>query len=164
MKIHHSAGEFVGFDSTCRVSISEFLHDPAWFWGQFLITSALIGLIWTVQIVIYPQMGAMSEAGFTSWHRSYTRRMGWLVGPLMGGELALAVIWLMVDSSRLLAWLGFSLIGVNWLSTIFIQIPIHLSLAEKWRGKSVQKLVFSNWIRTMAWSLRGVVLLVALPF
>ena len=54
-------------------------------------------------------------------------------------------------------WLltSFALIAVNWISTWRLQIPLHDALSNGFDQKHCRQLVRTNWIRTIAWSLRG---------
>jgi hypothetical protein len=82
------------------------------------VTWALIGLIWLVQVVIYPQFGAVGRLEFGAYHADYTRRISWIVGPLMVAELGSAawLLWAGERSGWFLVSLG--LIGVNPSSAV----------------------------------------------
>jgi hypothetical protein len=57
------------------------------------------------------------------------------------------------------AWLAAGLVGAIWCSTAFLQVPIHNQLAQGYDAGLVSRLVTTNWIRTVAWTLRsGIVL------
>jgi hypothetical protein len=52
-------------------------------------------------------------------------------------------------------------VAVAWLSTAFVQVPLHAALpsaAGDERAALIARLVASNWLRTAAWTLRGVLL------
>jgi hypothetical protein len=49
-------------------------------------------------------------------------------------------------------------IGI-WLSTFALQVPAHEKLILKKDDQQIQKLVKTNWIRTILWSLKLVILL-----
>ena len=53
-------------------------------------------------------------------------------------------------------WIGAALVGVVWLSTAFVQVPLHGKLAVRRDLAVASRLVNTNWIRTAAWSLRSV--------
>ena len=48
-------------------------------------TLALVGLIWTVQLVHYPLMAEV-RTGFARYHELHRERITWIVAPLMGAE------------------------------------------------------------------------------
>jgi hypothetical protein len=114
-----------------------------------------VGLIWVVQLVVYPQFAAVGEAAFAAYHADYTRRITWVVGPLMLAEVATAAFLLWHGDRPL--WLMASLapLAACWLSTACLQVPLHNRLARGFEAKTHRALVRSNWIRTAAWTLRG---------
>jgi len=122
-------------------------------------TLTMVGVIWFVQVVHYPLLLQVGEAKFVSYEVAHTRRVGRLVGPLMLAEL-ISAAWLAAvisePTSRALAWSGSGLLAVIWLSTAAIQMPCHRRLSDGFDARIVRRLVTTNWIRTTAWSLRGV--------
>ncbi|OZC02533.1 hypothetical protein BSZ36_05815, partial [Rubricoccus marinus] len=57
---------------------------------------------------------------------------------------------------------GAALIGLIWASTAFIQVPLHNALGGAFDAEAHSRLVGTNWIRTVLWSLRaGLVLWLA---
>ena len=129
-----------------------------WFIIHAASTSALVGLIWVVQLVIYPQFAALGPADFVSYHRDYTRRISWIVGPLMLVELGTALV-LSWHGERP-AWFLFSLgfLALNWISTALIQVPLHRRLERGFNPETHRVLVLSNWVRTLAWTARAILL------
>jgi hypothetical protein len=124
--------------------------------SQLLVTGYLMGLIWFVQLVHYPLLSMVGEDRFFNYHRSHTRWTTLAVAPAMMVELflALAVAWSMPWHP--LAWTGLGLIAAVWISTFFIQVPMHAKLSrDGFDPLSVRRLVRTNWLRTIAWSLRG---------
>ncbi len=124
-------------------------------------TWALIGLIWTIQLVHYPLFANVGRESFVAYHLRHTRRITWIAAPLMLGELVTA--GLLVFGGSRDPWLLASLVplGFNWLSTGLVQIPLHQKLAAGFDVRGHQRLVATNWWRTMAWSLRGGCLLMS---
>lgn len=59
--------------------------------------------------------------------------------------------------SALLAWTGLVLLALVWVSTATLQAPHHRTLALGFDPASHCFLVASNWLRTAAWSARGLV-------
>ena len=129
------------------------------------VTSALVGLIWLVQVVQYPGFASVGAAEFARFHAEHSARITLVVGPLMLAEVA-AAGWLITESvdaeARLWAWVSAGLVAVAWLSTAFVQVPLHGALSSSdatTRGALIDRLVATNWARTVAWSLRALVLL-----
>lgn len=126
------------------------------------ITLALLGLIWTVQLVHYPLFGRVGVQAFADYHRGHSWRILLLVGPLMLAEL-LTAAWLVRDRPPFLApWLpaaGLGLVLVIWISTAFIQAPQHRVLSRGFETWTHRALVRGNWLRTWAWTARGALVL-----
>ena len=126
-------------------------------------TLMLAGLIWMVQIVHYPLFAHIGEGAFCEYERQHARRITWLVGPLMVVEAgaALGLLFLLDTAvARMLTGLGVFLLLVAWASTAFLQVPCHTRLSGGFNGLALRSLVGTNWIRTAAWSVRGVLSIV----
>lgn len=125
-------------------------------------TCALIGLIWTVQIVIYPLFDRVGKAVFEDWHEAYMKRITYVVGPLMLVEVGTA-LWLLWMGMREAMFVGsLVLLGLIWISTAVVQVPLHSRLALGFEAVAHRRLVGTNWLRTLAWTLRGLLLLTLL--
>ncbi|MFN0132422.1 MAG: hypothetical protein ACKVW3_07830 [Phycisphaerales bacterium] len=120
----------------------------------------MVGLIWFVQVVHYPLMGAVPAEGFREYERRHQRLTTWVVGPVMGVEALAATLLAIVPPSSgvfdALRWLGVGLLAIIWLSTIVAQMPLHAALSRGFDPAMWRRLVLSNWIRTAAWSARGI--------
>ena len=129
---------------------------------QLLTTLPLVGLIWTIQIVHYPLFSRVAETGFVRYQEAHMRAIGPLVGPLMLVE-ALVALGLVIMRPDALSVAGLALLVVIWASTAFIQVPCHRVLTERFDDHAHRRLVSSNWIRTVAWTLRGIIALFMIP-
>lgn len=121
-------------------------------------TVFMTGLIWFVQVVHYPLFAGAGAATFAEYERRHVALTGWVVGPPMFVEGAAAVLlfWLRPAAvSAWKVWLGLGLLLVLWASTVLVQIPCHERLIEGFDPDVHQRLVWTNWIRTAAWSLRA---------
>ncbi|QDU37788.1 hypothetical protein Mal4_21050 [Maioricimonas rarisocia] len=123
-------------------------------------TVSMVGVIWIVQIVHYPLFADVGEDHFVAFEQKHQRLITWIVAPLMLAEAATAVAlvrWPPVGLSPLLLWSGAALLLVVWLSTAAVQVPLHETLSQGFDADAHRRLVQTNWIRTAAWSLRGVI-------
>jgi hypothetical protein len=133
--------------------------------ANLVTTFALIGLIWTVQLAVYPLYARVDRESFPAWHAGWMRRITVVVGPLMLAEAAAAVWLLLAPPPTLCApspYVAFVLVLVNWLATAFLLVPCHRRLETGFDARAHRRLVRLNWIRTLAWSARGAVLLIAI--
>ena len=124
-------------------------------------TLAMTGLIWFVQVVHYPLFRFAASGDFPQFADSHQRRTTALVLPLMTIELVTAVVLALRPSagSGGLALVGLALLGLIWLSTALVQVPLHRKLGRRFDSETARRLVATNWIRTAAWSLRSLVAL-----
>lgn len=122
-------------------------------------TLCLTGLIWFVQIVHYPLFARVGQASFPTYEREHCERTGRVVMPLMLAEVLLTVWlwWVAPAAAATLAALGLILLGVAWLSTFLFQVPCHQQLLQRPDVEAMRRLVAGNWLRTAAWTGRGVV-------
>ena len=125
-------------------------------------TGVMTGLIWFVQVVHYPLLSRVGAASFVEYERAHVQRTTWVVAPAMIVEAATATVlplFSRTQPGRALAWGGLALLAVVWMSTALLQVPCHRKLARGLDSDIARRLVATNWIRTVCWSLR---LLVAL--
>jgi uncharacterized membrane protein len=125
-------------------------------------TVFMVGLIWFVQVVHYPLFANVGNEQFKTYEELHQRLTTWVVGPAMLIELATAVMLLkyLPEDSQTLAWIGVGLVAVLWLSTALLSVPAHNSLTVEYSTAAYQKLVSTNWIRTVAWTVRGILVLI----
>ena len=129
---------------------------------QLGTTLPLVGLIWFVQIVAYPLFARVAAADFLAYHASHSRLITYVVAPLMLGELAGSVVWLIwpLDGlPRQVAWVGAALAVTTWIVTMFVSVPQHAILARGFDARAHDLLVVTNWLRTATWTARGAILL-----
>ncbi len=124
-------------------------------------TVAMAGLVWFVQLVHYPLFAHVGRDGFARYEAEHTRRTTWLVAPLMLTEAATALVLLVADPSPLTV-AGAVLLGVVWLSTALVQVPLHGRLQRGFDVDAHRRLVRSNAVRTAAWTGRAAIALALL--
>jgi len=119
----------------------------------------MTGVTWFVQIVHYPLMSAVGSERFPFYETAHSRLTSFVVIAPMTLELVLAVALLIrrPDSVGMnAAAIGAALVAVIWLSTFLLQVPQHDTLSHGFSTTAHQRLVRTNWIRTIAWTLRSV--------
>lgn len=121
----------------------------------------MVGLIWLIQRVHYPLMEMVGRAEFVPYSLRHQLAISPVVGVPMLIEVATAAYLLVQDTQlRRSNWYLAScvLLAVIWASTAFWQVPLHRALLEGYDAERVKSLVMSNWVRTIAWSMRGVII------
>lgn len=125
-------------------------------------TLFMVGLIWMVQIVHYPLMRNVGSDSFQTYAIQHQARITWIVLPVMTVELltAFVLVWKAGPHiSPALSWFGLVLLAIVWGMTLLVHVPQHGRLASGFDPETVKALVRTNWVRTWAWTLRGLVAL-----
>ncbi len=128
-----------------------------------LASVSLVGLIWTIQLVHYPLFLRVPPEAFAGYETEHMRRITWLVGPLMLLEAGSTILVTLRYPESALVWIGAALLILIWVLTATVQGPLHTRLArDGFDEVRIRLLVRSNWARTIAWSIRGVIALLIL--
>lgn len=125
-------------------------------------TWMLVGLIWTIQVVHYPSFAGLDRTRFVDFQHEHMAKMGSIVGPpwLVEGLSVLAVfLFAPTTTVRVLGIVGGALEAIVIATTLWASIPAHDVLAQGFDEAAHRKLVKTNWIRTGAWTARGVIAL-----
>ena len=124
----------------------------------------MTGLIWMVQLLAYPVFRHLKDTELTRYHEIHTRRITFLVGPAMAVEAltAVALVYQSHIQAQMNLWLWLNLVGIGltWLSTAALSIPIHNRLQLEANQSDVERLISTNWPRTIIWSARLLLLLI----
>lgn len=127
----------------------------------------MTGVIWVIQLVHYPIFDAIERGPddrlwqqFGDRHR---RSVSYVVGPFMLIE-GVTGIWLVVDPpgglSLVLPLIAGALMALAYGTTAFVSVPLHERLTATFDDDAHRRLVSTNWIRTFAWTARGVLVAV----
>lgn len=127
-------------------------------------TWAMVGFIWTIQLLAYPQMARVPHAGFVEFERSHQTRVTAVIA-LFGPAEVVTAGWLLLDPGeipRLLTLAAGLILAAIWTSTGLFSAPLHARLAGGFDATLHRRLVRANWLRTIAWTVRGLLALVML--
>jgi len=125
-------------------------------------TLFMVGVIWFVQVVHDPLFSRIGPENVSLYSEAHSRLTTYVVGPpmLVEATTALLLAFRRPESVSLAAALiGLSLVAVVWLSTALLQVPRHRTLGSGFDRRAWSVLVLSNWVRIVAWSARGVLVL-----
>lgn len=128
---------------------------------HFAATWYLVGLCWLVQRVQYPLMDRVGVEGYPAYEQAHVTRIGPVVAPMMLLELGTAMLLLAAggDVFRRPAFLlSVGLLVAVWASTFLVQVPLHNALVDGFDAGAHGSLVRTNWVRTIGWSARGLLL------
>lgn len=124
-----------------------------------IVTLMLTGLIWMIQVVHYPLFSLIGNAEFQFYEAEHISRITLLVFPLMAIEaITITLILLNRPFAIPLSSILFALIllTIIWIMTFFVNVPQHNQLTLSFDQKTHQILITTNWIRTISWSVKGI--------
>lgn len=128
---------------------------------QFSCACFMTGVILFVQLVHYPLMKLADASRFQEFAHRHQQQTTWVVAGPMLLEL-LTAIWLAISSSvareSTLYVAAIVFLAIVWGSTGLLQMPLHRRLLTGYDSNSIHGLVLTNWIRTVAWSCRSLLL------
>ncbi|MBU6149655.1 MAG: hypothetical protein KGQ54_05620 [Verrucomicrobia bacterium] len=121
---------------------------------QLISSLMMAGLIWFVQVVHYPLFAKIGNS--PTYFAGHQKLTSFVVIPLMIAE-GISATYLVAFRTHVSDIIGIILLTFIWLSTFCIQVPLHREILIKFSLKKAQRLTSSNWIRTLLWSARGVI-------
>jgi hypothetical protein len=134
----------------------------------------MTGVIWLVQLVVYPQFQRVTGESFRTYYLFHARWISLIIIPMMIGQgLSAGALWVqkiflqphdpaMTNFAELgiIAGLPMIFTVAVIMQTMFWEIPLHLQLGKVGHNPLlVRKLVRDNWWRTITWSIHAVWLL-----
>ncbi len=122
-------------------------------------TAVMTGLIWTIQLLHYPLFHHINRESYSEQMTAHRTNISFIVVPFMFLELFTGLYLMIYATSHSTAFTaGFVIIALIWLSTFLLQVPQHAQIAAGYNKLAVDKLVQTNWIRTVLWSARLILL------
>ena len=126
-----------------------------------------VGLIWTIQLVHYPSMRFIPKERFVEYHNFHSVRISFLAIPLMVTELGTSLILFYQNYNNAIQTIfliNLVIVALIWLSTFLIQVPLHNALSKEKQSEKLSKLICTNWIRTILWTARSILMILFLAF
>ena len=136
-------------------------HDwyPMLLFAHLGATFYMVGVIWFVQLVHYPLFAEVPDDRFVEYQSKNVRRTTFVVFPGMIVEIGTALLLALNPATEQhfgLNLIAFGLLLGIWASTALLQVPAHTTLGQGFDQRAHSKLVQTNWIRTILWSVRGI--------
>ena len=117
----------------------------------------LTGLIWLIQLVHYPTFASIPPGSFLGFHAFHSSRITWIVMPAMAIE-AICCAANLYRHRTLAHALRAALLLAVWILTFFVMVPLHSRLDQSFDRTAIDQLILWNWPRTLAWTLRALLL------
>jgi hypothetical protein len=120
------------------------------------VTWAMIGFAWTIQLLQYPGMADVPASAFAAFERNHQRRVARVLLLFAPAEVVTAGWIVLQEPGDLVRWLAGVLLAGIWISTGAWFAPVHGRLSTRGFDSVLhRRLVATNWLRTMAWTARG---------
>ena len=129
--------------------------------AQAAATLVMVGVIWMCQVAHYPLFADVGSA-MPGYQKRNVRLTTRVVGLPMLVEAVTVIVFLIWRPAEIPLWtalLGAALLVVIWVATVLFSVPMHGRLGQGYDAATHRRLVTTNWIRTIAWSARGVLVL-----
>lgn len=120
----------------------------------------MVGVIWFVQVVHYPLLSVVPVESAATVAVEHQRRTGWVVMVPMTveGVTTLLLLGMVPEGvAWFVPWLAGVPLAVALLATVLLSVPRHARMAANPDATVGHELVTTNWVRTIAWSVRGIV-------
>lgn len=130
--------------------------------SHVVATFFMLGVIWFVQIVHYPLYSHINPDAFPNYEVNHVNLVTLVVGPAMFLEAITAVLLLLSPPDNVpfaLLIVGLVLVAIIWGATLIFNVPQHNALSYQFDAKIHRMMVLTNWIRTIGWTLRGLLVL-----
>jgi len=125
----------------------------------------MVGVIWFVQVVHYPLLSVVPTDSASSVAVDHQRRTARVVMVPMTVEGVSTLVLLATVPHGVtwwIPWVAAVFLAVALGSTVLLSVPRHARMAANPDATVGKELVATNWPRTIAWSVRGVLLIVML--
>ena len=122
--------------------------------ANLAVSSMLLTLIWLVQVLHYPSFRFIDAKNFVSFELFHKASISSIVMPLMAAEVLILALMIFqhLNSIPLLTSLG--LVVLVWLVTVIYSIPCHEELSFGAKPEVIERLISTNWVRTLAWTFK----------
>lgn len=130
--------------------------DSALIWAHAAATTGLAGLVWVVQVVVYPSFRVVGPTpAWAAVHAHHTRSTAAVVTlpwAVQGGTLAALLLRRPEGLPLPLLLLTGVLAATTVAVTAVWSVPLHGRLAAGYDDALARRLVATNWLRTAAWT------------
>ena len=130
---------------------------------HLILASIMVGVIWVIQLVHYPSFRFTDREKYVSFQIFHMRKISFIVMPVMVLEFFSGLLLVLYHSNyESLLRISFILLLIIWLVTALFFAQIHQKLSKGYDETLVRKLVSFNWIRTLLWTIRTIIIIYCL--
>lgn len=126
-------------------------------------TSIMVGVIWVIQLVHYPSFKYVNESDYIIFQKYHMSNISYIVFPVMFTELITAILILFFGEESLFFMLSLICLFLIWVITGVLFTKFHNILQKGKDLKMIEKMIKANWMRTLLWTLRLIMILFVIP-
>ena len=127
---------------------------------HLIFTAIMVGVIWLVQVVHYPSFNFIDKKFYSDFQNFHIKRISFIVIPVMLLELVSGLILIYLDNRHSTpSLISFGILILIWIITGLFFAKAHQDLTAGYDREIVKKIIKLNWIRTLLWSIRLILLL-----
>ena len=130
---------------------------------HLISTSIMVGVIWVVQLVHYPSFKYVNESDYIIFQKYHMSNISYIVFPVMFTELITAILILFFGEESLFFMLSLICLFLIWVITGVLFTKFHNTLQKGKDLKMIEKMIKANWMRTLLWTLRLIMILFVIP-
>ena len=120
---------------------------------HLISTAIIVGIIWVIQVVHYPSFYFIERDEYVSFQKFHMDKISYIVVPVMLIESISGFILIYNELNTVLL-ISMILLFFIWVLTGIFFVPIHQKLSSGYQEELVEKLVKINWVRTIFWTIR----------
>ena len=128
---------------------------------HFSLTLYMTGIIWLIQVIHYPLFKLVGSDTFDNCHKFHIQKTTLVIAAPMILELLTGLYLIFGDEAyrnNFVFITAYIILIFIWVSTFLISVPKHNKLSKGFNDLEVSALIKTNWIRTIAWSIRAICL------
>jgi hypothetical protein len=111
----------------------------------------MTAVIWLVQVLIYPNFRFIPDSDFKDFHKRHCDRISLLVSPMIAQVFMVAMV--LMEGARTPEWIFHATaIVLIHVATAVFSAPAHTKLGLGKDPRVIDRLILTNWIRTLLWS------------
>ncbi len=127
---------------------------------HLIFTSVMVGVIWLVQVVHYPSFNFIDKKFYSDFQNFHIKKISFVVVPVMSLELVSGLVLIFLDHRQSTpSLISFGILILIWIITGLFFAKAHQDLTAGYNREIVERIIKLNWIRTLLWSIRLILLL-----
>jgi len=126
-------------------------------------TSIMVGVIWVIQLVHYPSFKYVNESDYIIFQKYHMSNISYIVFPVMFTELTTAILIFFSGEKSFFFMLSLICLFLIWVITGVLFTKFHNILQKGKDLKMIEKMIKANWMRTLLWTLRLIMIFFVIP-